>query len=118
MALSNQQRFFYRNAGWSYNPQTETKRQGRERGARQLAKAETNAAKAGVTFEWVGDECIGCDCSSDTCACCTGEAHASMCCIARDAAGHVIGSLGSICEPSREYRRVVEAEVAMEAEVQ
>jgi hypothetical protein len=32
----------------------------------------------------------------------------------RDPDGKVVQSLGSVCEPSREYRRVVEAELAAE----
>lgn len=41
MALTEQETFFYRNAGYSYDPKRETAQQGRERTARDLAHAET-----------------------------------------------------------------------------
>ena len=109
--------FFLRNAGTSCNPATQTKRQGQSEGARKLAKAERDAAALGFTFDWEYDldGCIGCDCGSDDCKCSTGEDHEVLVCLCRDAEGVVKASLGSICEPSREYRRVIEAELALEA---
>jgi hypothetical protein len=107
--------FFLKNAGYSYDPKTETPKQGRARCARELAKAERDARALGYSFEWVDDECIGCDCDNPECECSSGEPHESLCCIIRDENGRVAGSLGSICKPSREYARVVEAEVASEA---
>lgn len=109
--------FFYANAGYSYNPKTETQEQGKLRCAKSLAKAERNAASAGITFEWEFDQegCSGCDCKSDECKCSTGEEHETLCCSARDSEGKVCASLCGICEPSREYRRVVQAELASEA---
>jgi hypothetical protein len=108
--------FFLRNAGYSYDPQTQTKQADRSECARKLAKAERDARALGYTFEWEydSDGCIGCDCNSPDCACSTGESHECLVCLMRDSHGICCQSLGSICEPSREYRRVVEAELALE----
>lgn len=111
-------KFFYDHAGSSYNPKTETEEQGRIRGAQALAKAEAFAAEQGFIFSWSQDEdgCIGCDCGSEDCACASGEPHDCRVCVMYDASGEdVLASLGSICEPSKEYCRVVEAELALEA---
>lgn len=106
--------FFLRHAGLSYNPATETRQQGRAAGARRLAAAERDARALGYRFEWQYDPagCIGggaadCDCS-------TGRAHECMVCLMLDPAGVCRQSLGSVCKPSRDYRRVVEAELALE----
>ena len=108
--------FFLKNGASSYNPTIETKRQGYARMARLLAKAERDARALGYTFEWTDDidGCIGCDCDSPECDCSTGEPHECLVCLMRDSNGKVVQSLGSVCEPSREYRRVVEAELALE----
>ena len=97
--------FFLRNAGYSYDPKTQTKQAGRSECARKLAKAERDARALGYTFEWEYDS----DGSPD-CACSTGGSHECLVCLMRDSHGICCQSLGSICEPSREYRRVVEAE--------
>lgn len=108
--------FFLRNAGTSYDPKTQTPRQGKAEGARKLAKAERDARALGYTFEWFVDieGCNGCDCGSPDCACSTGESHECLVCLMRDAAGICCQSLGSVCSPSRSYMRVVEAELALE----
>ena len=108
--------FFLKNGASSYNPSIETKRQGYARMARLLAKAERDARALGYTFDWEydSDGCIGCDCDSPDCACSTGESHECLVCLMRDSHGICCQSLASICEPSREYRRVVEAELALE----
>jgi hypothetical protein len=108
--------FFLRNAGYSYNPKTQTKRAGRSETARKLAKAERDARALGYTFEWEYDSegCTGCSCDSPDCACSTSEPHETLGCIVMDADGHACGSLWGICEPSHEYRRVIEAELALE----
>lgn len=109
--------FFHANAGYGYDPKTETAEQGRKRCAVSLARAERDARSAGITFEWGYDPdgCIGCDCGQSDCKCSTGEDHEVLDCVARDRDGVIVASLGAICEPSREYRRVVEAELAQEA---
>lgn len=109
--------FFLRNAGFSYDPKTQTPQQGKAATARKLAKAERDARALGYTFEWDFDldGCQGCDCTSQECVCSTGADHETLSCICRDSCGTVVQSLSSICEPSREYRRIVEAELAEEA---
>ena len=64
--MTKQQQFFYENAGFSYDPATETQGQGKERCAIALANAETWAVQEGLQFEvepdrdaddsWMGDE--------------------------------------------------------------
>jgi hypothetical protein len=109
-------RFFFRYAGWSYDPAKETKQAGRWRCARALADAEAYAKDHGFSFQWEIDET--CDSSEWEHE---GEPYAVWSCLARDAEGNVIGSLGGIDfgrdgEPWGDtYRRVVEAELASEA---
>lgn len=91
--------FFYKYAGWSYDPKKETKAQGRRRCAVELAKAEHEASQRGWTYEWEHDE------SEYQ----MGDAETEMpsevlCCVLRDQ--H---------DPDRNYGRVVEAELAYEA---
>lgn len=105
--------FFFRNAGYSYNPKTQTKQQGRAACARKLAKAERDARALGYTFAWEDDWSIGdhqkefdcyVDSGPDTCETC----------MMLDDAGNVVQSLGCIDDATREYRRVIEAELALE----
>ena len=105
--------FFLRNAGCSYNPNTETKQQGMARGARRLAKAERDARALGYTFEWnddwsIGDHSKEFDCYED------GGPDTCEYCLMRDENGKVVQSLHCIDDATREYRRVVEAELALE----
>lgn len=111
-------RFFYKHAGWSYDQKVETSEQGRLRCAREMAKAEEHAFDHDWSYVWGPDECIGGDCGeTDSCdhACCQGSPHEVEFCILEGSEGQTLESLSSICEPSREYRRVVEAELALEA---
>jgi len=102
-------KFFYTNAGYSFDPKKETAEQGRERCAINLAAAEGIARNAGVSFAWSRD--IECS-AEDQCE--------EWQCLAYDAAGNVCGSLGAVdfgpdAGPySSDYRRVVEAEIASE----
>ena len=83
--------------------------------ARKLAKAERDARALGYTFDWEDDWSLGCTHEKYY-----GEAYANgepaTCesCIMRDPAGAVVQSLGCIDDATREYRRVVEAELALE----
>lgn len=105
--------FFFEHAGYSYDPKTETPEQGKQRGAELLARAEREAASAGIRFEWRYDD--------DGCCCCClekGEApHTDVWyCQAWSEDGlRCLASLSGICGPSDDYRRVVEAELAAEA---
>lgn len=109
--------FFLKHAGYSYDPKTETPKAGRSRCARQLAKAERDARALGMYYQWQNDidGCSGCDCDSLDCDCSTGVQHETLGCVLYSAEGKHLESLWGICNPSWEYRRVVEAGLAMEA---
>ena len=109
--------FFFHNAGSSYTPSKETRTQGRWRGAKALARAEQWARDTNCEFTWEQDNepCIGCDCGSADCACSSGADHETLGCVLRDSDGKILASLWSICGATREYKRVVEAELAFEA---
>jgi hypothetical protein len=106
--------FFYENAGYSYKTGVETPEQGKKRCARSLARAERYAREHDFSFEWQYDDagCSGCSCESDSCKCSTGESHETLGCIARDSEGKIFASFWGICEPSQDYRREIEAELA------
>lgn len=105
--------FFLKYGACSYTPGKETKRQGYARQARELAKAERDARALGYTFEWQYDWSIGdhqkeFDCYED------GGPETCESCLMRDANGKVVQSLHCIDDATREYRRVIEAELALE----
>jgi hypothetical protein len=110
--------FFYKHsAGYSYDPKTQTPRQGRAACARHLAAAERYFYDHDWSVTWDFDEvgCSGCDCGSSDCACSTGMDHETLACVLRDAADNVLASLSGICSPSNDYMRVIRAELALEA---
>ncbi len=100
--MTRQEQFFYDNAGWSYNPATQTEEQGRIECAKRLAQAELEARAAGISYSWDREDC---DCEE--------KDHNSYYCMACDG-DTLVASLGMICGPTREYRRVIEAELALE----
>ena len=108
-------RFFMEHAGSSYTPGKETAAQGKYRGARRLAMAERYARTHDWEFRWISDEagCIGCDCGDPECACSNGTCSPEVC-ILDTPMERYAESLGSICGATREYGRVVEAELALE----
>lgn len=101
-------KFFREHAGYGYDPTTETPEQGRDRGARKLAAAERYAFENEWTHEWRIDE-SGCNCDTDT------PCEKTSVCVLYDTNANIIASLSGICDPTAEYRRVIEAELAMEA---
>ena len=117
--LTKAEQFFYDNCGYSWGGQGETAEQGHIRTAKEFAKAEQEARDRGLYFLWYdGDECIGCECGSDECPCFMQDWHDTFVveCV-EDRHGDNIhrASLGSVCTPTLAYRRVVEAELALEA---
>lgn len=48
--------FFYDNAGYSYDPKTQTEEEGRMECANRLALAEAFASEAGLTWYWEQDD--------------------------------------------------------------
>lgn len=115
MSLNATQKFFYNAAGHSWTPGRETKRQGHEKGARRLASAEDFSIKNGYSFHWQHDTiCDSSDFSDDI------EPWQLWQVTMYDAAGQIVESLGGIDfgrdgQPwGQSYRRVVEAELALE----
>jgi len=49
------EKFFYENGGFSYDPKTETRAQGKRHSAQRAAKAEEIAKELGWTFKWEED---------------------------------------------------------------
>jgi hypothetical protein len=89
--------------------------------AERWVKAETD-----LEYRWELDPepCIGCDCGSSECPCSTREPHETWCVsLVLPCPDHhgeckhdkYMASLGGICGLTDEYRRVVEAELAIEA---
>lgn len=112
--MTKQEQFFYDNAGYSYNSNTETAEQGHERCAKELANAESWAVLDGYTFRiepdpdadesWLDDE------TEDYQREWRG---AAWWCRMLDADGTVVQSLGG-CYGYSDYERVVKAELAFE----
>lgn len=113
MTTKKAEDFFYEHAGHSFDPKRETPEQGRRRGARQLAEAEQWAKDEGYDFVWRDDDdpLLG-DVPED-------EVSGAFWVAMEDEQGDIVQSLGSVLEghderANRRYRRVVEAELALE----
>jgi len=107
--------FFLANAGYSYDPKTETPMKGRIRCAQLLAKAEQTACDLGYAFEWCMDQYSDSSEFSEE-----SPAYSLWVCVMRDPDGLAVDSLGGV-DFGRDgtpwgdsYRRVVEAEMACE----
>lgn len=111
--LTPDQQFFYNQAGYSYDPKTQTKEEGKRECAIALAEAEFIAKARNVRFEWRKDDITSEDFSDEK------PFYRLWYCIARFN-GDVISSLGGIDfgrnkSPFGEpYKRVVEAELCLE----
>ena len=107
--------FFLANAGFSYNPETETKIQGRRRCAKGLAKAETWARENGYSFDWSVDPYVDSSEFSDE-----SPAWQLWVCVMYGPEGEHVSSLHAIdfgrdgSPYGDSYKRVVEAELASE----
>jgi len=101
--------FFYKHAGWSHGPD-ETPEQGHRRSAERLAKAEAYAEAHGWTVHWQEDPeeyQLG-DAETE-------PPREVLTAVLKDRSGKVLESLGGIGDPDKNYARVVEAELALEA---
>lgn len=128
--MTKAEQFFHDNAGFSWNPQTETQEQGKERCAREIARAEEYAREHGWYAEWeleqenprdvLGepDEVNGpfYDPTNDFVSCVLWSNPDDSPAFTSE----VLASLGMIEESKdvrerQNYRRVIEAELALEA---
>jgi hypothetical protein len=125
--LTTDQRFFFDHAGYSYTPGTETPEQGRTRCAIMCANAEDllmracRVADVGTSWEddpdgwedWRADKRAG---RSTT----RPETIEQATIWHRDPEGsiHYLASLGAIQDADSDYRRVIRAELAIEAETE
>lgn len=109
--------FFFKHAGFSYDPKTETKTQGRIRCARSLAHAEQTARELDWRFEWSDDWSLGCShkefYGADS-AYAEREPETCESCLLFDG-DRVLASLSCIDDADDNYRRVIQAELALEA---
>jgi len=112
--MTEAERFFYDHAGFSHHPETETEEQGRRRGAARLAGVERRARAYGWTYLWETDDEDSSSFRDDV------PAYPLYMCTLVTEAGDFAASLGAIdfgpegdwqTDP---YRRVVEAELALE----
>lgn len=115
--------FFYKNAGYGYDPKKETRKQGRLRGAIALMIAEEKVMQDGmISFNWDVDPDIDSSVWNDE-----KPAYPQYCCTMYRkvdwAKTEVVGHLGGVDfgrngDPSSDehqgYVRVVEAEIALE----
>lgn len=112
--LTKQEQFFYDNAGTSWNPAIETEAEGKLRGARALATAETWATQNGYYFDIDhdpdSDESFMEDESEEYRREWAGKA---WYCMMLDSDGKLVQSLSS-CYGGEKYKRVVRAELALE----
>lgn len=110
MQLTQDEQFFYDNAGFSYEPGKESQEDGHIRCARRLATAEAYARNADWWYEWLRQDWQECGCQLTS-------YHEVWTCILfkSESRREVLAALGSICQPSSKYRRVIRAELAMEA---
>jgi hypothetical protein len=104
----NAYQFFLKHAGYAYDPKTETAQQGRIKCARQLAQAERDARDGGFSYNWSVDEI-----SSQE------EGKTMWQCGMYNENGRIVNSLhgidlGENTPWSDPYRRVVEAELALD----
>lgn len=117
MATTSPEQFFYDHAGYSYDPKRETPEQGRRKCARLLARAERKGSEAGLSFEWQHDDITSDEFKS------SGSPWRLWACVCRSVDGEILSSLGGIDfgrdgEPWGDtYRRVIEAELALEAKI-
>lgn len=111
-------RFFFSHAGYSYDPKTETKIQGRWKWARALATAEKAGQDQNLEFVWEYDQYPDTSWMDEQALkeLENGQTEILECVARQD--GVVLASLCGIhidVNDRHQYRRVVEAELAMEA---
>lgn len=114
--LSDAETFFYDNAGYSYDPATETREEGRRRCAREMANDEEWLRNSDdVRSQWGDDD------SGDHSYLQQDEFRGyqvttcEFCSILDETGSVIYASLGCIDDADDNYRRVIESELAGEA---
>jgi len=97
-------RFFHENAGGVVGEAAVT--------AAALARAEERAREEGLTFSWIPDDDADLSWMSERER---AQDHEVLICVAFGPEGRSMACLGGIVDPCNAYRRVVEAELALEA---
>lgn len=115
--LTKDEQFFYLHAGYSYDPKIETRDKGRIRCAKYLATAEAYARNSEWEYRWEDDWDIGSHKKYYGKGSVYEVSEPETCesCLLLDADGEVLESLGCIDDADKNYRRVIEAELASEA---
>lgn len=117
--MTKQEQFFYDYAGYSFDPKTETAEQSHERCAKGLATAENYANANNWIAEWHDDWTLDHqqefgdnykDGGPNTCEYCVLKDYS-----ANELQAPVLAALTCIDDATPQYRRVVEAELALEA---
>lgn len=101
--------FHLEHGGYSYDPTAETAEQGRQRCAERAATAEILAERDGLMVEWHDD------CYIDHLAEFGYQPTTCECAQVIDADGNVLASMSCIDDADDAYRRVVAAELFIEA---
>lgn len=104
--------FFYEHAGYSYPSEAKGNesaiRKHRLENARNLAEAEAEASSLGWYIEWEYDD-MPWESDDDY------VPEEVLGAVLRDEDGNVLASLWGIADPDRAYKRVIEAELALES---
>lgn len=114
--LSDAEQFFYDNAGYSYDPATESREEGRARCARALAAAEDYGRRHGWRVEYDEDPDVMEDDVDSVGMVARGEA-VNLTVTLRDADGEFLGSLAGVVVPNDQdpYLRAVAAQLMEDA---
>lgn len=110
--------FFFKYAGYSYDPKTQTPKEGRAATARRLAAAEQYCDAHNWRIEWQDDWSLGCSHAEfygTGSAYDEGEPSTCEIAVLYDADNNILASLGCIDDVDDNYRRVIRAELALEA---
>lgn len=107
--------FHYEHGGYYYDPATETRDEGRARCALEAAGAEAWAREQGIEFRWEDDWTIT-DHAYEFCDDAYPEGNPETCETCAAYLGNtMLACLGCIDDATDEYRRVIEADLAIEA---
>lgn len=113
--MDSAQEFFYVHAGYSFDPKTETSEDGRRRGALALARAEGWGTLQGWETRWEDDWSVGSHVKFYGSEGYPSEPDSCETAFLEDSEGTVLASLSCIDGADGNYRRVISAELVLEA---